>query len=31
MSVVLVGGEVRPGDQVRVKLPGEPHRELERV
>ena len=28
MSVVLVGGEVRPGDRIRVELPGEPHRSL---
>jgi len=31
MSVVLVGGEVRPGDAVRVELPNEPHRRLEPV
>ena len=28
MGVVLVGGEVRPGDPVRVELPPEPHRPL---
>jgi MOSC domain-containing protein YiiM len=28
---VLVGGEVRPGDPIRVTLPPEPHRPLERV
>jgi MOSC domain-containing protein YiiM len=28
MSVVLVGGVVRPGDEVRVRLPGNPHRPL---
>jgi MOSC domain-containing protein YiiM len=28
MSVVLAGGEVRPGDPVRVELPPAPHRPL---
>ena len=31
MSVVLVGGDVRPGDPIRVELPVEPHRALEPV
>lgn len=31
MAVVLAGGEVRPGDPVRVELPPEPHRPLDRV
>lgn len=31
MSVVLVGGVVRPGDEIRVHLPAGPHRELECV
>lgn len=31
MSVVVSGGEVRPGDELRVRLPAEPHRALERV
>ncbi|MET9954238.1 MOSC domain-containing protein [Streptomyces sp. NPDC006339] len=31
MSVVVTGGEVRPGDAVRVELPAAPHRPLERV
>lgn len=31
MSIVLADGEVRPGDPVRVELPPEPHRPLERV
>jgi MOSC domain-containing protein YiiM len=31
MSVVLVGGEVRPGDEVRVELPGGPHTPLRPV
>ncbi|WLQ37876.1 MOSC domain-containing protein [Streptomyces castrisilvae] len=31
MSVVAVGGVVRPGDRVEVELPTEPHRPLERV
>jgi MOSC domain-containing protein YiiM len=28
MAVVLAGGDVRPGDRVRVELPAEPHRAL---
>lgn len=28
MSVVVVGGTVRPGDAIRVILPAEPHRAL---
>ena len=28
MAVVLAGGEVRPGDPIRVELPPEPHRKL---
>lgn len=31
MSIVLVGGEVRPGDTITVQLPAEPHRPLDRV
>lgn len=31
MSVVAVGGVVRPGDSIKVELPVEPHRPLERV
>lgn len=31
MGVVLVGGEVRPGDPIRVELPPEPHRPLDKV
>lgn len=31
MSVVAVGGVVRPGDPVRVELPVEPHQQLDRV
>jgi MOSC domain-containing protein YiiM len=31
MGIVLVGGEVRPGDPIRVELPPTPHRPLERV
>ena len=31
MGVVLAGGEVRPGDPIRVELPPEPHRPLEPV
>ena len=28
MSIVLVDGEVRPGDPIRIELPPEPHRAL---
>ena len=31
MGIVLMGGEVRPGDSVRIVLPSEPHQPLERV
>jgi MOSC domain-containing protein YiiM len=31
MAVVLTGGEVRPGDAIRVELPPPPHRPLEPV
>lgn len=31
MSIVLVGGEVRPGDPIYVDLPARPHRALEPV
>jgi len=31
MGIVLAGGEVRTGDPIRVELPPEPHRPLERV
>ena len=31
MGIVLEGGEVRPGDVIRVELPSEPHRPLEVV
>ncbi|MFC9328257.1 MOSC domain-containing protein [Kitasatospora sp. NPDC057015] len=31
MGIVLAGGEVRPGDAVRVELPAGPHVALERV
>lgn len=31
MGIVLAGGEVRPGDAIRVELPAEPHRPLEPV
>ncbi len=31
MGVVVVGGEVRPGDAIRVELPPEPHLPLEPV
>jgi MOSC domain-containing protein YiiM len=31
MSIVVSGGEVRPGDPIRVELPAEPHTALEPV
>ena len=31
MSVVIAGGEVRPGDAITVELPPLPHRKLDRV
>jgi MOSC domain-containing protein YiiM len=31
MAVVLAGGEVRPGDEITVEFPPEPHRKLEPV
>jgi MOSC domain-containing protein YiiM len=31
MSVVLAGGVVQPGDAIRVVLPAEPHRAMEKV
>ena len=31
MAIVLAGGEVSPGDAIRVALPDEPHRALEMV
>jgi MOSC domain-containing protein YiiM len=31
MGVVLAGGEVRPGDPIRIELPSEPYRSLEPV
>jgi MOSC domain-containing protein YiiM len=31
MGVVASGGRVRPGDPVKVELPAEPHRRLDRV
>lgn len=31
MAVVLAGGDVRPGDPIRVELPPEPHRPLKPV
>jgi MOSC domain-containing protein YiiM len=31
MSIVLTGGEIRPGDAITVELPPEPHHALEKV
>jgi MOSC domain-containing protein YiiM len=31
MGVVLIDGDVRPGDAIEVELPAEPHRPLEAV
>jgi MOSC domain-containing protein YiiM len=28
MGIVLEGGEVKPGDAIRVELPPEPHQRL---
>lgn len=28
MGIVLVGGEVRPGDPISIELPSEPHQPL---
>jgi MOSC domain-containing protein YiiM len=31
MGIVVIGGEVRPGDRIQIELPPEPHQSLERV
>ncbi|MFT3775672.1 MAG: MOSC domain-containing protein [Minicystis sp.] len=31
MGIVVIGGEVRPGDPIAIELPPEPHRKLDRV
>jgi MOSC domain-containing protein YiiM len=31
MSVVVAGGDVRPGDEIRIALPPLPHRKLDKV
>jgi MOSC domain-containing protein YiiM len=31
MGIVLVGGEIRPNDPIRIDLPPEPHHQLEYV
>jgi hypothetical protein len=31
MSVVVASGVVRPGDEIEIELPDEPHRPLEVV
>jgi MOSC domain-containing protein YiiM len=31
MSIVLAGGEVRPGHTIEIELPPEPHQALDRV
>jgi MOSC domain-containing protein YiiM len=31
MGIVVLGGDVRPGDTIGIELPPEPHRPLERV
>jgi MOSC domain-containing protein YiiM len=31
MAIVLEGGEIGPGDAIRVEMPAEPHRPLEVV
>jgi MOSC domain-containing protein YiiM len=31
MSIVIAGGDVRPGDSIRAEMPGEPHQPLQPV
>jgi MOSC domain-containing protein YiiM len=31
MSIVVTGGDVRPGDAIKIELPAEPHRRLQPV
>jgi MOSC domain-containing protein YiiM len=31
MSIVVTGGDVRPGDPIHIELPARPHRSLEPV
>ena len=31
MGIVMTGGEVRPGDPIRVELPAKPHGPLEPI
>jgi MOSC domain-containing protein YiiM len=31
MGIVLTGGEIRPGDAIKIELPAEPHQRLEYV
>jgi MOSC domain-containing protein YiiM len=31
MGIVLAGGDVRPGDAIKIELPTEPHRRLQPV
>jgi MOSC domain-containing protein YiiM len=31
MSIVLAGGDVRPGDAIEIELPPPPHQPLDRV
>lgn len=31
MSIVTVGGEIKPGDPIQIELPPEPHQALDRV
>ena len=31
MSIVLAGGDIRPGDPIEIELPPEPHLPMERV
>ncbi|MBW4569071.1 MAG: MOSC domain-containing protein [Tolypothrix carrinoi HA7290-LM1] len=31
MGIVMVGGEIRPGNSIRIELPPEPHQALDRV
>ncbi len=31
MSIVLTGGDIRPGDPIEIELPPPPHLPMERV
>jgi MOSC domain-containing protein YiiM len=31
MSIVIIGGEIRPGDSIDIEMPPEPYTPLDRV